>query len=322
MIELRPVEADADYEAWARIKTAVVPSEPTTVAEVRKYDGESGRLLLLADLDGETVACGITARSSFGGRAFMAVRVLPAFRRRGVGHGLVAALSEHARANGFDGVNAFVDAREPESIAFARSFGLQEIDYQLEQIRVVGDEPAPRPPGGVELVALGARRDELLHAAWPLAQEGYADMPTPQPMEVKLDEWLRDEATLPDGSFVAMEGAEIVGYAGLVERAEEDVAEHGFTVVRRDRRGRGIARALKRAEIHWASHNGIGELVTWTQRGNEAMQATNRSLGYVDRAKVLTFQGPLVGPDQERVPGLRPGVRVPRGRQAPEGRLP
>jgi GNAT superfamily N-acetyltransferase len=293
VIELRPVETDADYEAWARIKTAVVPGEPSTVADVRKYDGEPGRLLLLAELDAETVACGITGRSSFGGRAFMAVRVLPRFRRRGVGHALVAALSEHARASGFDGVNAFVDARESESVAFARSFALEEIDFQLEQVRVVCDEPAPRAPSGVELVALGARRDELLHAVWPLAQEGYADMPTPQPMEVKLDEWLRDEATLPDGSFVAVEGAEIIGYAGLIERAEGDVAEHGFTVVRRDRRGRGIARALKQAEIHWASHNGVGELVTWTQRGNEAMQATNRSLGYVDRGKVLTFQGPL-----------------------------
>jgi mycothiol synthase len=282
VIDLRAVEADADYEAWARIKTAVVPTEPTTVAEVRKYDGEPGRLLLLADLDGETVACGVTGRSSFGGRAFMAVRVLPGFRRRGVGHALVAALSEHARANGFDGVNAFVDARDDGSVAFARSFGLEEVDFQLEQVRVVGEEPAPRPPRGIELVALGARREELLQAAWPLAQEGYADMPTPQPMEVKLTEWLRDEATLPDGSFVAVEGVEIVGYAGLMERAEGDVAEHGFTVVRRDRRGRGIARVLKQAEIHWASQNGI-----------EAMQATNRSLGYVDREKVLTFQSRL-----------------------------
>ena len=35
------------------------------------------------------------------------------------------------------------------------------------------------------------------------------------------------------------------------------------------------------------------ELVTWTQRGNEPMQELNRKLGYVDRSRVLTFQGPL-----------------------------
>ena len=56
---------------------------------------------------------------------------------------------------------------------------------------------------------------------------------------------------------------------------------------------RGIARALKRAQLHWASQNGVRELVTWTQKGNEAMQSLNRSLGYRDVSKVITFQGPL-----------------------------
>ena len=35
------------------------------------------------------------------------------------------------------------------------------------------------------------------------------------------------------------------------------------------------------------------ELVTWTQKGNEAMQALNASLGYENRSRVLTMQGPL-----------------------------
>jgi hypothetical protein len=39
--------------------------------------------------------------------------------------------------------------------------------------------------------------------------------------------------------------------------------------------------------------NGVAELVTWTQQGNEGMQALNHSLGYVDASKVITFQGPL-----------------------------
>ena len=59
------------------------------------------------------------------------------------------------------------------------------------------------------------------------------------------------------------------------------------------RRGRGIAEALKHAQLHWAAKAGVCELVTWTQQGNEAMQGLNRSLGYVDRSKVLTYAGPL-----------------------------
>ena len=86
----------------------------------------------------------------------------------------------------------------------------------------------------------------------------------------------------------------VVGYAGLLEHANGSaVAEHGLTVVRRDRRRRGIASALKRAQLEWAARSGLVELVTWTQKGNEAMQAINRGLGYVDHSRVLTYTGPL-----------------------------
>jgi len=293
MIELRVVATDADYDSWAAIKTAVVPNEPTTAELVRAGD-EDGRLLLLAAVDGADVGCGVAGLSDFGGRAFMAARVLAEWRGRGVGTELVRALSEHARALGRTGVNAFVYADEPHSIAFAEHLGLAEVDYQLEQRRTVGSgEAAPVLPHGMRLEPLDARREELLREAWPVAVEGYEDMPLPGPVTYRLEVWLRDEATLPAGSFVAKQGGEVVGYAGLLEQADPGVAEHGLTVVRRDRRGRGIGRALKLAQIHWASRSGLRELRTWTQKGNEPMQALNRSLGYVDRARVLTMQGPL-----------------------------
>jgi len=293
MIDLRVVTSDADYESWAAIKTAVVPNEPTTARQVRASD-EDGRLLLLASVDGVDVGSGVAGLSSFGNRAFMAARVLTEHRRRGVGTQLVRALSDHARALGRDGVNAFVYADEPHSIAFAEHRGLVEVDYQLEQRRAItAGEPAPPAFDGVELVPLGRRREELLREIFPVALEGYEDMPVPGGATYRLEVWLREEATEPDGSFVALETGEIVGYAGLLEHALAGVAEHGLTVVRRDRRGRGLGRALKLAQIQWASSRGMGELRTWTQKGNEAMQALNRSLGYVDCAKVLTMQGPL-----------------------------
>jgi mycothiol synthase len=293
MIELRAVESDADLETWARLKSAVVPNEPVTPAQVRASD-EPGRLLLLASLDGVLAGCGIAAPSHFGGRAFIAARVLSDHRRRGVGMALVHALAEHGRALGRDGVNAFVYADEPHSIAFAAHLGLEEADYQLEQARLVADEPAPVVPDGIELASLDGRREELLTAVWPVALEGYADMPVPGEVTYQLEEWLREEATRPGGSFAAFEDGEPVGYAGLVEHANgAATAEHGLTVVRRAQRGRGVARALKQAQLHWASQNGVVELLTWTQKGNEPMQALNRGLGYVDKSKVITFQGPL-----------------------------
>jgi mycothiol synthase len=293
VIELRVPATDGDYATWAAVKTAVEPDEPVTADQLRATDAEKGRLLLLAALDGLDVGCGVAGLSNFGGRAFMAVRVLPAHRRRGVGGELVRALSEHGRALGRTGVNAFVDAADAESIGFAERRGLRQVDYQLQTVREVGDELAPVPPAGIELVALGARRDELLRELWPVARAAYAELPLPGAVTYPVETWLREEATVPDGSFAAYEGGELVGYAGLIEHADESTAEHGFTFVRPDRRGRGLGRALKQAQLHWAAGHGVGTLVYWTQRGNEGMQALNASLGYRRVGKVLTMQGPI-----------------------------
>ena len=112
---------------------------------------------------------------------------------------------------------------------------------------------------------------------------------------IRSTTWLRDEATRPEGSFVAFERRRDRRLRGpdASTRTASATAEHGLTVVRRDRRRRGIARALKLTQLHWAASSGVVELVTWTQRGNEAMQALNASLGYENRSRVLTMQGPL-----------------------------
>lgn len=294
MIQLRVACTPADLEVWAEIKSRVVPNEPVTAEQLAATD-EPGRLLLLAEREGALAGCGIAGLSNFGGRVFIAARVLEEHRRQGVGRELVRALAEHGRGLGRDGVNAFVEADDEAALAFVRSYGLEEVDYQLEQVRVVnGDEPPAVAPDGIELVSLAGRREELLEAVWPVAQEGYADMPLPGAVSLPFATWMRDEATRPEGSFAAFEEGEPVGYAGLMEHANGSaMAEHGLTVVRRDRRGRGIARALKRAQLHWASISGVVELVTWTQKGNEAMQALNAGLGYENRTKVLTMQGRL-----------------------------
>ncbi|MGZ4290971.1 MAG: GNAT family N-acetyltransferase [Gaiellaceae bacterium] len=292
MIALRPVESDADLETWAAVKSAVVPNEAVTAEQLRAT-AENDRLLLLAESGGVVAGCGIAAPSHFVGRAFVAPRVLAEHRGRGIGAVLLRALVDHARALGRDGLIAFVYADEPHSMAFAERFGLAVADYQLEQRRVIDEEEAPPELPGVELVPLAGRREELLRAAWPVAEDWYADMPVPGDVSYRFDEWLRDEATRPEGSFAALADGELVGYAGLLEHANGTAAaEHGLTVVRRDHRRRGLGRALKLAQLHWAAAAGVAEIVTWTQKGNEAMQALNRGLGYVDSSRVLTYQGP------------------------------
>ena len=102
----------------------------------------------------------------------------------------------------------------------------------------------------------------------------------------------RDGGDVPAGSFVALAGDEIVGYSGLCAMPD-GVVEDGLTVVRRDWRRRGLAEALKRAKLAWAAANGIAEIVTWTQRGNEGMRALNERLGYAYRSVSISMHAPL-----------------------------
>jgi mycothiol synthase len=54
-----------------------------------------------------------------------------------------------------------------------------------------------------------------------------------------------------------------------------------------------LALALKREKLAWAAANGIREIVTWTQRGNEGMRAVNERLGYVYRGVTVSVRAPL-----------------------------
>ncbi len=293
MIRIHRAETDLDLAAWIHVRRVVLPNESAgTVAELREQAGGE-RLLLLAELDGVLAGSGNADRSDRAGLASVGPRVLPGARRRGVGTALLTELGRHALALGVSHAVADVDSREDGSIAFAHRFGFEEVDRQVEQVRVLGDEPEPPSlPEGVQVVTI-AERPELLREAYPLACEGYADLAAVQHVTVSVDDWLRDEATLPRGSFVALAGDEIVGYAGLCRHDDADVAENGLTVVRRDWRRRGLATALKRRGLGWAAAHGFREVVTWTQGGNEGMRAVNERLGFTTRDISLTMTAPL-----------------------------
>ena len=99
---------------------------------------------------------------------------------------------------------------------------------------------------------------------------------------------------MPAGSFVAIADGRIVGYAGLIAwNGDETLAENGLTVVDGAWRGRGLGTALKRRQMAWAAANGIREIVTWTQQGNEAMQHVNARLGYTTRSVSRTMHRDL-----------------------------
>jgi GNAT superfamily N-acetyltransferase len=292
MIELRACENDDDLEVWLAVRRAVLPGDRNPSLEDLKRGIRPGDLNLLADLDGELAGSGLVNRSDTGS-GHVAPRVLPDKRGRGVGAALLKRLAEHAFGLGFERAGSHVAGADQRSIAFARRFGFEEERREVQQVLDIEDTVAmPRTIAGLEFVSIEAR-PELLHDAWPLAQQGHEDIPV-EGLDVGLDTWLAEEATLPAGSFVALAGDEIVGFAGLMHWPDDpSKAEHGLTVVRRDWRKRGVAAALKEREIAWAAANGIRRVSTWTQTGNENMQAVNTRLGYTTAEIDITFSRSL-----------------------------
>ena len=282
---------DDDYDAWRRVRIAVIPGERCdTVAQMRRQDSPE-RLLVLASLDGTVVGSGVADRSDTAGGGFVAPRVLPEHRRRGVGSALLAVLADHVAALGLPEVRAMVE--EPRSLGFAEHFGFVEVDRQIEQVRAVGDEPPPSAlPAGVDVLTLDQHPQLWASCFDRFGREALADFALFAPLEISAEQW--NSSWAGDPMFLALYNGEVIGCAGLdrdTDRPER--GENALTAVRRDWRGRGIASHLKRRTLEWAAENGLTELYTWTQAGNTSMLRLNEHLGYVTGLTSITVSRPL-----------------------------
>jgi GNAT superfamily N-acetyltransferase len=292
---IRAAAGDADLGEWVRIRNAVEPHEAVAADDMRAdLARRRDRRLFLAELDGELVGCSTASRSeSVPISGFVLPRVMPHARRRGVGSALLRAGSEHARRLGCTALAAHVDASDAAGLAFAAAFDFVETERQVELVRTLASqEEAPAPPRGIELVELAQNH---LQAVREIAFEAGVDMPLPAPPSTELVESWVQELVSGTSAFVALAGDEVVGFAGLSDRSARGAcAENNLTAVRRDKRGHGIAVALKQALVHWAAERGYRELQTWTQNGNDAMQAVNERVGYRPGHVAITVRGALL----------------------------
>ncbi len=251
-IAIRTATTDADLVAFNDVRRIVVPNESVPTLALLRGSESPDRLLILAESAGQVAGSGVADRSQITG-GYLAPRVLPEHRRRGVGSALLRVLLDHLVHQGFGSAGSSVE--DNASHAFALHHGFEEVDREVELVRTLTkDEPAAPPYEGVDFWTV-SQRPELLQRSFALAQQGYADMALKTgPAVVPIDEWLREEATLPAGTFVALEHGIIVGYAGLLAWTDDtSLAENGLTVVDRHWRGHGLATALKRRQLAWAA---------------------------------------------------------------------
>ena len=158
--------------------------------------------------------------------------------------------------------------------------------------------PEINAPAGIRISSLAASPGAI-QGMYEVACEAYPDIPGEEssamaPFQKWRDNDIDGVSDRPEATFVALAGDEVVGYAKLsLSEALPDVAFHDITGVKRSWRGRGIAGALKRAEIAWAIDAGYEALRTFNEERNAPIRALNKRHGYVVEPGTIRVRGAL-----------------------------
>ncbi len=194
------------------------------------------------------------------------------------------AARKQARAIGQERVWGRV--RDSDSLGFVAKRGFEEAAREVVVVRKLEPGDGEVGPGIVEL------REQHLPGAYEVSLECIPEIHGPLVgAAAPYEDWLAHELRDPAVAFAALDGDEVVGYARLHTCGVEGRLEHGLTAVRRSHRRRGLATALKRAQIAWAAERGYRELLSDMVEGNAAMRAVNEPLGYRPLPPVVIVSG-------------------------------
>lgn len=305
MIEL--VAGTADNAAAARIRTTVwrwVVVEPEALAHSRSTTAGYGDWLALRDGDAVGAAsCSLNPGQEEDAAAFAVWCVLPDARRKGVGTALYRQVSAHARSLGKSELRTWGYEDDAGGVAFAELHGFVEV-RRKPALRLVLDgcpRPTPDLPEGVAITTL-AEHSELARGVWETASEAMPDIPYDTvPMSAGSFETFAARSFagpryIAEATFVAVNDGEVIGYAQLAWMSKAaGIGDHAMLAVRRAWRGRGIAKALKAAQIAWALDNGLTELRTGNDESNASARAVNASFAYTRLPDQVGYRGPLLG---------------------------
>jgi mycothiol synthase len=296
---IAPVQTDADLDAMIAVRTLADPDLPAPRRENLRQNlaGDPDLTYLVARRGDEPVGCGFV--EPLGAPLAQGhVVVVPEARRRGIGSRLLAVASERARAHDKTALQGEIRESDREARSYFERRGYEIVGGE-QAVALVLDETgpaAPAPPSGIRIVSR-AERPDLVEAMYEVSLEAEPDIPGQLEMR-SFDRWRAQEIDRPTARaelcFVALADEEVVGWAALDEYGA--YAHHRLTAVKRAWRRRGIATALKRAEIEAARARGFGRLVTTSEERNLPMRRLNAKLGYRPEPTLSTVlvRGPLL----------------------------
>jgi GNAT superfamily N-acetyltransferase len=293
--------SDSDLAAMIEVRTKADPDSPPPRLDNLRHNlaGNPELAYLVAREAAVPVACGFVDVSHDTARAH--ALVVPDARRRGIGTALLVAVSSHARASGRVQLEGPIRAHDEESLRYFTRRGFEKVggEEAVALDLAEADARVPEPPHGVRIVSR-AEMPDVVEGMYAVAQEAEPDIPGGVPVR-PFDVWRATEidrpSLAPEFTFVALAGDEVVGYAILDSLGGE--LWHRLTAVKRAWRGRGIATALKLAQIEAARRSGLARLVTTNEERNTAMRSINQALGYRPELRLSTIvvRGPLLEAD-------------------------
>jgi mycothiol synthase len=301
-ISVLPV-ADGELPVWVALRNEVDPRLPATVEGMQRGRALERTLqLVLARLDDRPVGVGLALEQGDMRHTDVAVGffgVVEHSRGTGVGRALCRAVSEHARALAKTTLQVDLWEDDHEGLRFLGRRGFKEVErFERVQLQLADGSLLPDVslPPGLEVVPLEGRLD-LAPALYAIAEEAYADMPSTDPIAVSYDDWcgweIRRETLRHDLGRVALADGAPVGFGTITVTPGFRTGWHSLTAVAREWRRRGVATAIKRAEIEAAREAALEALTTFSEIRNIPMRALNARLGYRPLAPQLRLRGPL-----------------------------
>jgi len=301
VVEVREVAEDG-LAAWVELRGLCNP-EPTSVEAYLDWKRQAeDAQWFTASLEGDDagVAVAVLGWHSPPGVARFELDVRPERRGHGVGSALLTTAGAWSRAGGCSELLGAVREADPASLRWAENRGFREVgrNSMLVLDLARAELPEVAAPQGIEMTTW-AERPDLVRGIYAVAREAYPDVPGEGEAEMaSFEEWLSADmegtSDRPAATFLALADGEVVGYAKLaLSSARPTVALHDMTGVRRAWRGRGIAGALKRAEIAWAKTNGYTRLETFNEERNEPIRRLNERHGYRPEPGQIIVRGPI-----------------------------
>lgn len=245
---------------------------------------------LVADVGGALVAWAPSGVHGDGSGWFW-IGVDAAHRRRGIGSALYGRIEERLAGLGAPLLRTSANDEDGRVFLEHRSF----LRTNVLSLLALDLEHAALPEQTVETLPLSALDIDSIRR---LYREGHDDVPSAAPRAPFTDHDFRREVAEAelvnrDVSSVVVEAGEPVAFTLVLANHHDGRAETQMTAVSRERRGRGLAYAVKVDSLRRARAAGLRTMLTSNDLENAPMLAVNRKLGFEPSVLVASYEKQL-----------------------------